>query len=294
VTQPGARRGAAFGLAAYLIWGLVPLYWPLLRPAAPTEILAHRIVWSLVLLGALLAQRGGLARVRALVTRQRALLLLASGLIGVNWYAYIWGVTSGRVVETSLGYFVNPLVSVVLGVVVLRERLTPAQTGAIALAALAVIVLTVAHGHVPWLALLLAVTFGLYGLVKKKAGVGAVESLFVETSVLFVPALAYLVLRERIGTAAFLHVSRAEDALLVSTGVVTTAPLLCFGAAAIRVPLSTLGLLQYLSPILQFACGVLAFHEPMRPARWAGFALVWSGLAVFTIDAVARVRRPAG
>ncbi len=283
-------RGVLYGLAAYLMWGLFPLYWPLLAPAPATEILAHRIVWSLAFLLILLATRGGFRRVAALEARQRRLLGAASALIGFNWYCYIWGVTTGHVVETALGYFINPLVSVALGVVVLGERLSRGQKGALALASVAVVVLTLAHGRVPWLSLALAVSFALYALVKKRAGVGAIEALAVETSLLFFPALAYLAWRGHAGIGTFLHVSTREDLLLATCGVITALPLLCFGAAANRVTLSTLGLLQYLSPILQFACGVLVFHEPMAPARWAGFALVWAGLAVFTGDALGRAR----
>ena len=278
------------GLTAYLLWGLFPLYWPLLRPAEATEILAHRIVWSLLFLTFLLGRDGGFKRILALGRRRLSLLALASLLIGSNWYFYIWGVTHSHVVETSLGYFINPLLSVALGVVLLGERLSRAQWIALALAVVAVVVLTVAHGQLPWLALVLAASFGGYGLVKKKAGVPAIESLAVETSLLFLPALGYLMWRQGHGVGVFGHVSRGEDALLMSCGVITSIPLLCFGAAAIRVPLSTLGLMQYVAPVLQFLCGVLAFHEAMQPARWAGFGLVWVALCVFTADAVLRAR----
>lgn len=291
--MPDQRRGLALGVAAYGIWGLFPLYWPLLEPAGAEEILAHRVVWSAVTVGLLvllLRRTGGvLAVVR---DRRRLLLLTAAALtISVNWFTYIWGVNNGRVVETSLGYFVNPLVTVLMGVLVLGERLRRLQWVALGVASLAVVVLTVGYGRLPWVALVLAFSFGAYGLAKKSAGVGATESLVVETAVLAPFAAAYAGWLALSGTGEVGARGGAHLLLVVGTGVLTVVPLLCFGGAANRIPLSTLGLLQYLAPVSQFALGVLVFREDMPPARWAGFALVWVALVLFTVEAYLHRRR---
>ena len=286
-----ARRGTAYGAGAYLIWGLFPLYWPLLEPAGPVEVLAHRVLWSLLVVAVLLAV---LRRWREVVdaVRDRARLwrlTAAAVVIGVNWGTYIHGVNSGQVVETSLGYFVNPLVTVLLGVLVLGERLRPAQWAALGVAGLAVAVLTVENGRPPWIALALACSFGAYGLLKKTAGVGAVEGLAVETAVLAPLAAGYLLLLGPAGTVP--GEGGGHALLLASAGVVTAVPLLLFGAAATRVPLTTLGLLQYLAPSLQFVVGVVVRHEPMGGLRLAGFVLVWAALAGFTLDLLHARRR---
>ncbi len=285
------RRGFLFGVAAYLLWGLFPLYWPLLEPAGAVEILAHRVLWSLVVVVALLALARNWSWLRTLGGRRLRLLTVAALVIAVNWGMYIWGVNTGHVVETSLGYFINPLVTVLLGVVVLGERLRPAQWVAVALATVAVAVLTVAYGRPPWLALTLAASFGTYGLLKKQAGVGAVESLTLETGILAVPALAYVLFLHAAADGSFGTARPLHAVLLAASGLVTAIPLLCFGAAAIRVPLTTLGLLQYLAPVVQFVLGVLYFHEDMPAARVAGFALVWLALAILTVDGVQNHRR---
>jgi chloramphenicol-sensitive protein RarD len=281
-----------FGVVAYAIWGLFPLYWPLLKPASAEEILAHRVVWSLAVCLVLVAALRGGARIRALLAdRRRALMLTgAAALISVNWYVYIWAVNHGHVVESALGYFVNPLIAVLLGVGVLGERLRPVQWAAVGVGLAAVVVLTVDSGRPPWIALALAGTFGSYGLVKKIAGVPAVEALTVETLVLFLPAAGYLAWLRSEGSATF-GSGVGHALLLATTGVITAVPLLCFAGAANRLPLTTLGLLQYLTPVLQFLCGIAVFHETMPPARWAGFALIWVALAVFTVDAVRHQRR---
>jgi len=287
------RRGTFYGAAAYALWGLFPLYWPLLEPAGAVEMLAHRIVWSLGVVLAILAVQRRLGWFRELLARPRALGLLtvAALVISVNWCTYIYGVTNGHVVETSLGYFINPLVTVMLGVVVLREDVRAAQWVALALGTSAVIVLTADYGRPPWIALTLAFSFATYGLVKKKAAVGAVESLSVETLLLVAPAAGWLLLLESQGGGRFGNAGVGYDLLLVSSGVVTAVPLLFFGAAANRIPLVVLGLLQYLAPVVQFLLGVLYFDEPMPPVRLAGFLLVWAALAVFTADGIARRRR---
>jgi len=285
------RRGALFGIAAYTLWGLFPLYWPLLRPAGAAEILAHRVVWSAAFMVVLMARLRSLEWLRALGRNRLGLLAIAAVLVSLNWGMYIWGVTHGHVVETSLGYFINPLVSVLLGVAFLGERLRRGQWIGVGIAAVAVVVLAIDYGRLPWLALGLASSFGLYGFVKKRAGVGALASLTVETGLLFLPALAYLVILETTGRATFTHVSTGKDLLMVAGGVITAVPLLCFAAAANRIPLTMLGILQYIAPGLQFLCGVVVFGEAMPASRWIGFALVWTGLAVFTVESMIHHRR---
>jgi chloramphenicol-sensitive protein RarD len=285
------RKGLAAGVAAYLLWGLFPLYWPLLEPAAAVEILAHRMVWSFVFIAFALAVTVGFRWIRSLERRQVRLLALAAALVTVNWGTYIYGVNSGHVVETSLGYFINPLVTVALAVGVLRERLKPAQMVAVGIAAVAVAVLTADYGHPPWIALILACSFGLYGLIKNRAGVDGMQSLAVETTTLLPLALGYLAFLGVSGRGTFTTDGAGHALLLAGGGVVTAVPLMLFGAAAFRIPLTTVGLLQYMTPVIQFLIGVLIDHEAMPLSRLAGFALVWLALAVFTWDAVRRARR---
>jgi len=284
---PPLRTGLAAGVAAYLLWGLFPLYWPLLEPAAPVEILAHRIVWSLVFLAALLALTMGFRWIPRLGRRRAGLLVLAAVLVTVNWGMYIYGVNSGHVVETSLGYFINPLVTVALAVTVLGERLSRPQQLAVLIAAVAVAVLTIDYGRPPWIALTLAFSFGTYGLIKNRAGVGGMQSLAFETAVLVIPALGYLAW---LGGGTFTTEGPGHAALLALGGVVTAVPLMMFGAAAIRIPLATLGVLQYLAPVLQFLIGVAIYDESMPASRLAGFGLVWIALVVFTYDAIRGAR----
>jgi chloramphenicol-sensitive protein RarD len=285
------RRGLTYGVAAYLLWGLFPLYWPLLEPAGADEILAHRIVWSLVVVAALLLLRRRWAWVRTLGRRRLGLLALAAVLVAGNWLTYIYSVNNEQVVQSSLGYFTNPLVTALLGVLVLGEHLRPAQWTALGLGAAAVVVLTVDYGGLPWIALTLAFSFAAYGLVKKKADVGAVESLSVETAVLLLPAAAYLLVLSMRGDATFGSEGIGHALLLAGSGVITAIPLLCFGAAAIRIPLSTIGLLQYMAPVIQLALGVFVFDEPMPPSRLAGFALVWAALVLLSADGLLAARR---
>ncbi|GAA5145075.1 EamA family transporter RarD [Nocardioides marinquilinus] len=290
------RRGVALGVTAYVLWGGFPLYWPLLEPAGAVEILAHRIVWSGIVMGALVLALGRRGPFLAIVRdrRVRLLLTVAAVTITCNWATYIYGVNSGRVVETSLGYFINPLVTVLMGVLVLGERLRPLQWAALAVGLTAVLVLTLDYGRPPWIAIILAFSFGTYGLAKKTANVGAVESLAFETAVITPVALGYLVWLAVAGSATFAiggSGGLGHSLLLVSTGVVTAVPLICFGAAATRVSMVTLGLLQYLAPTIQFVLGLLVFDERMTPARWVGFVLVWSALAVFTAEAARHHRQ---
>jgi chloramphenicol-sensitive protein RarD len=289
---PEARRGFFYGVAAYLLWGLFPLYWPLLKPAGAAEILAHRVAWSLLTMAIVVLASRRTPQLRAIFSshRVRNLLTVAAVVVAVNWGTYIWGVNSHRVVETSLGYFINPLVTVLMGVLILGERLRPWQWVAIVIAGVAVVGLAVEYGRPPWVALILAFSFGTYGLAKKQAGIEAVESLTFETLVLVPLALAYLIWIGASGDSHFLGHGTGHALLLALTGVVTAIPLLCFGAAAIRVPMTTLGLLQYLAPVLQFLLGVTVLDEHMSAMRWVGFALVWVALVVFTVEA-ARHRR---
>lgn len=286
-----SRPGVLYGFAAYALWGLFPLYIKLLDETGAIEILAHRVVWSLVLVLGLLAIARGVGRLRGLGRRAYGLLALAAALICVNWGVYIWAVNNDHVVETALGYFINPLVTVLLGVAVFGERLRWLQWSALGLAAVAVVILTIGYGQPPWIALALAFSFGTYGLVKKKAGVDALESLAVETAVLFVPALAYLLMLGAAGTGDFGSAGWGTTLLLAGCGIVTAVPLLFFGAAAVRVPLTTLGTLQYLTPTLQFLLGVLLYHEVVPPVRWFGFALIWTALLILTAEVLVRRRR---
>ncbi|TFV63859.1 UNVERIFIED_ORG: EamA family transporter RarD [Bacillus sp. AZ43] len=286
------RLGILSGLAAYSLWGLFPLYFPLLEPAGGLEIVAHRVLWSLLFVGLLLTVLRKWGQVRALVTDRRRLLVLlgAAVLIAANWLVFVYGVNSGHVVETSLGYFINPLVSVLLGVVVFSERLRPLQWAAVGIAAVAVVVLTVDYGRPPWIALTLAGTFGLYGLMKKIVRTDAAPGLFVETALVALPAVGVLAVAHAGGDGTFGNAGAGHASLLVLSGVATAVPLLLFAAAASRVPLSTVGLLQYLTPSMQLAIGVFVYGEPMPPARLVGFAIVWVALAVFTVDMVRHAR----
>ncbi len=289
------RAGITSGFAACLIWGLFPLYWGFLEPSSPTEVLAARIVFSLVAMAALVSVVRQWAAVHAVLTHGRTLRILtvAAALVTVNWGVYIWAVANAHVVDASLGYFVNPLVSVALGVVVLGERLRRAQWLAVSIAALAVLYATVSLGRVPWVALVLAFSFGLYGLAKKVAGAEAIPSLTVELIVLTPFALGYVAWLSSHGGLAFGHHGTAHTLLMMGAGPVTALPLLLFGHAATRVPLSLLGLLQYITPSIQLALGVVVLDEQMSPQRWLAFAGVWLALVVFTVDALHH-RRPAG
>ena len=257
------------------MWGLFQLYWPLLEPAGAVEILAHRVFWSLVtmLVLVLVVRRAGSLREMVADRRTRLILTGAAVVIAFNWGAYIWGVNNGHVVETSLGYFINPLVTVLMGVAILGERLRPLQWAALGIAAAAVVGLTVEYGRPPWVALVLAFSFGTYGLAKKKADAGAVESLTYETLVLAPIALGYIVFLTATGVSEFGGNGGVHTALLVSTGIITAIPLICFGGAATRVSMTTLGLLQYLAPTLQFELVGFVFNEPMPPMRWVGICM---------------------
>jgi len=287
------RRGLIAGTAAYLLWGAFPLYFPLLAPSGPFEILAHRMVWTCVTMTLVVLAMRKQRALRAILTSRRKTLLLivAAATITSNWGTYIYAVNNDHVVEASLGYFINPLVTMLMGVLVLGERLRPAQWVAVGVGFAAVAILTAGYGHPPYISLILAFSFGTYGLAKKQASVGAVESLAFETAVIAPFALAFLIWLGATGRGHFVGHGGWHVVLLISAGFVTAVPLLCFGAAATRLPLATIGLLQYLTPILQFALGVTVNGEHMSPERWGGFALVWLALSIFTADALRARRR---
>lgn len=287
------RRGFLLGVAAYGLWGAFPLYWVLLEPAGAVEVLAHRMVWSALVMSLVVVLLRRTQHLRRIIAepRSRWLLVVAAGVISLNWGTFIWGVNNGHVVEVSLGYFVNPLVTVLMGVLILGERMRPLQWGALGVAVVAVVVLTLDLGRPPWIALVLACSFGTYGLAKKQAGAGALESLCFETWVVAPFAAAYVGWLVASGGSTFGTEGLGHLLLMTTTGVVTALPLVCFGAAATRLPLVTLGLLQYLAPAMHFLLGVLVFHEHMSGGRWAGFALVWVALTVFTTEAIGHRRR---
>lgn len=280
------KRGLIAGIAAYGMWGLFPLYWPLLEPAGALEILANRMLWSLVAVAILLAVTrnwGWLTQLRS-QPRQIALLAVAAAVVSVNWGVYIWAVNAGKVVETSLGYFINPLFTVLFGVLILHEKLRRLQWVAVAIGGAAVVELTVSYGRPPWIALILATSFGTYGLCKKLAGVPAVPSMAVESAFQFLPALAYLTYLQADHRAVFGHAAWHVTVLLAAAGLVTVIPLICFATSTNKLPLSTVGLLQFLAPILQLSCGVFVAHEAVPGTEWTGFGIVWIALVVLTYD----------
>ncbi len=291
----GMRAGVASGFTAYLLWGLFPLYWGFLEPASPTEVLAARVLFSLLALAVLVTVVGQWVDVRAVLADRRRLTILtvAAFIVSVNWGVFIWAVDNDHVVDASLGYFINPLVSVALGVLVLRERLRRLQWLAVGIATVAVAYATLSLGRPPWIALVLAFSFGIYGLAKKLAGVDAIASLTVEMLVLTPFAIAYIAWLAGRDELAFGTQGLGHALLMVGAGPVTALPLLLFGFAAHRVPLSVLGPLQYVAPSLQLVIGVWVLGEQMSTQRWLAFVGVWIALVVFTVDLVRATRRGA-
>ncbi|NKE58405.1 EamA family transporter RarD [Lentzea sp. PSKA42] len=283
------RRGVTYGALAYVLWGLFPAYWPLLIPAQPVEVLAHRIVWSFLTLAIAVAVLRRWRPFLELSGKGWLIVTAAAILITANWGTYIYAVNSQHVVEAALGYFITPLVSVALGMIFLKERLRLPQTIAIGVVVAAVIVLTIDYGRLPVISLILAGSFGIYGLLKKKVPLDAISSLTAESAVIAPIALIYLI---ALGSAnTFTTEGTGHTLMILSTGIVTAVPLVLFGAGAQRIPLITMGMLQYLAPILQFVWGVFVVSEPMPPSRWIGFALVWLALTIFTFDAVKNRRK---
>lgn len=279
------KKGILYGIGAYAMWGFFPIYWKLLHHVPALQLLGHRIVWSFVLLALiLLAVRLWRDFRRALTRKVLGIYTAAALLLAVNWLTYVWAVNAGYIVETSLGYFINPLLSVLLGVIILRERLRLTQWIPLGLAAAGVIYLTVAYGKPPWIALTLAFSFGFYGLMKKMAPLSSLFGLTLETGILLVPAFLYLIFEQGSGRGAFLHTGLRSDLLMVGAGVATTIPLLLFASAARQVPLSTVGLLQYIAPTIQFLLGVFVYKEAFDHTHLIGFGMVWVALVIFWVE----------
>lgn len=287
------NRGVLYALGAYLSWGLLPVFWKAVQVATPVEILSHRIVWSVLFLFLLLAVRRHWVWLHEARHDRRLLLIFGatSLLLSVNWLTYIWAVNAGHVLESSLGYFINPLVNVLLGVVILREQMRPGQWVAVGLATVGVLYLTLSLGSLPWIALTLAFSFGFYALLRKTAALNSLEGLTLETSFMFLPALAYLLYLDATGQGTFGHVSLGLTTLLFATGVVTAIPLLLFAAGARRIPLTTIGLLQYLSPTIQFLLAIYLYHEPFTGSKLVGFVFIWLALGVYSGEGLWRRRQ---
>ncbi|HEY3307241.1 MAG TPA: EamA family transporter RarD [Desulfuromonadaceae bacterium] len=281
------RRGVGYGVAAYLLWGLFPLFFKQLAHVAPLEVLSHRIVWSMLTLIIFVSASSGWSRVATALTDRRTLLILSvtTLLIATNWFIFITAVDQGQILQSSLGYFINPLVSVLLGFLFLKERLRRNQVISLVLACSGVIIITVHHGTLPWIALVLAITFGLYGLLRKIVAVDALPGLFTETLLLFPLALGYLLFRAAVGGGMFLHDSLQTSLLLFSAGVITAIPLLWFAASTRRLRLATVGFMQYITPTMHFLLAVLAYKEPFDPTHLAAFVCIWTGLAIYSYDA---------
>ncbi len=290
------NKGVLFALAAYILWGFFPLYFKAIQQVSALQILAHRIAWGFVFTLAVVLVLRQWKEFRASIFNRRTFLIYAgaSVVLGINWFTYVWAVITNHVVESSLGYFINPIVSVLLGVIFLRERLRTFQWVAIAMVTAGVVYLTITFGQLPWISLVLAVTFGFYGLLKKIAPLGALHGITLETAVLTIPSLAYLFIVNANGTGTFGHSTPLLDFLLVLSGPVTAIPLLLFATGARRIPLTTIGLLQYIAPTLQFLLGVLVFHEPFDQTRLIGFMIIWLALVLFSVEnLLARRRTPS-
>lgn len=286
------NKGVWYAVFCYAIWGVFPIYWKALETLPAVQIVAHRLVWSLIfLMLVFLIGRQGRKLVASLNRRVLLLYFLAGVLLTINWSIYIYGVNSGFVVETSLGYFINPLVSVIFGVIFLGERLPISKWIPIGLAAVGVAYLAIHYGQLPWIALGLAFSFGLYGLVKKLSPLGALHGLVLETAGMFLPALAFLIVSEVRGTGAFGHLPALTTALVVLAGPVTAIPLLLFASAARRIPLSMIGILQYIAPTLQFLLGVFAYGEPFTHDRLIGFSIIWAALVLFSLSGLYQRRK---
>jgi chloramphenicol-sensitive protein RarD len=279
--------GLIFGLSAYLLWGLFPLYWPLLKPASAYEIVAHRAIWTLVFCLVVLAFHKKLRRTISRIREPKIFfgLLATSALISVNWIVYIWATNAGHVVEASLGYYINPLVIIAFGVLLLKEKMRFGQWIAVGIATVGVAVLTIDYGRLPWIALALAVSWGSYGVIKKVLDLGALEGLTIETMLSFIPYATFLLILQSNGTGQFGQ-HWGLSILLISAGAITAIPLLLFNGSTTRLPYTVIGLLQYITPTIQFSIGVWVRHEEMSAARWAGFAIIWCALIALAIDLV--------
>ena len=281
------KLGLVYGLGAYVLWGLFPLYWPLLKPATSPEIVSHRAVWTMVFCFIILAITKSLKSTLATFKRPKvaAKLFTASVLVSINWLIYIWATNNGHVVEASLGYYINPLIAITFGILLLKERMRRLQWVSVSIATIGVLVLTIDYGHLPWVAFGVALSWGTYGLIKKQLNLGAVEGLAIETLIAFIPYCAYLVFLDSKGEGQFGQ-GVSLTILLISAGAVTAIPLLLFNASTTRLPLTTIGLLQYITPTLTFIIGVWVNHEIMSTARWLGFFIIWIALFVLAYDLV--------
>jgi chloramphenicol-sensitive protein RarD len=281
------KLGLLFGVSAYSLWGAFPLYWPLLEPANPLEIVSHRAVWTLVFCFIVLAATKALKSTLATLIRPTVAvkLFLSSMLISINWLVYIWATNNEHVVEASLGYYINPLIIIGFGVIFLKEKMRALQWAAVTIASIGVLVLTFDYGRLPWIALALAVSWGSYGLIKKQLGLGALEGLAIETLISSLFYLSYLIYIGNQGTGQFGH-GWGLTALLISAGAVTAIPLLLFNGSTNRLPFTTIGLLQYITPTLQFSIGVWVLNEDMPTARWIGFLIIWAALVTLAIDLI--------
>lgn len=280
------NKGILSGIGAYLLWGLFPIYWKILHHIPAMQIIGHRIVWSFIFLIIIVISSNQLKNLKSAISSKKVLgmYMVASALLTVNWFVYVWGVNAGRIVETSLGYFINPLFSVLLGIIFFKEKLRLMQWIPVTLAAAGVIYLTVDYGRVPWIALSLAFTFGLYGLVKKIAPLDSLFGLTFETALAFPFALTYLIVVTSQGAGSFPNGNISVDLLLIATGIITSVPLLLFAYAARNIPLSTVGILQYIAPSLQFLIGVAVYREDFGKPDMIGFGLVWTALLIFSIE----------
>ncbi len=288
------NKGILYAVGCYLMWGFFPVYWKLLHGVPALEIVAHRLAWSLVFLAVIVSVLRGWQDLRQSINRRVLLVYLAAGVVlTINWLVYIYGVNAGFVVETSLGYFINPLVSVLFGVIFFREKLPPSKWIPVLLAAAGVLYLTVSYGELPWIALALAFSFGLYGLIKKLSPLAALPGLTLETAAMFVPAVGYLAILEAQGVGSFGHVGALENVLMALAGVVTAVPLLLFSSAARSIPLSTIGILQYIAPTIQFSLGVFVYGESFTPQRLIGFSIVWLALILFWAGGMYERRKAA-
>lgn len=287
------KKGILAGISAYIMWGLFPIYWRWLEQDPAIEILAHRMFWSLAFMVVILTLQKDWRWLGEALQNRRTVITytLSAILLALNWYTYIWAVNAGYVVEAALGYFINPLVNFLLGVIFLGEKLRAGQVAAVILAVAGVIYLTVSYGSLPWISLLLAITFGIYGLIKKTASLESMHGFSLETLVLFLPALAYLLYRNAMGIGAFGHQGLVITLLLALAGPVTSIPLLLFGYSARKIPLSMLGFLQYILPTLQFLLGVFVYFEPFPQARLVGFCIIWLALLIYSLESVFFNRR---
>lgn len=289
------NKGILYGIGAYVLWGFFPIYWKFLQNVPALQVIGHRIIWSFILLLTyiLLTRQWRAFHVAAFQWKTAGVYTLAAVLLSLNWLIYVWSVNAGYIVETSLGYFINPLLSVLLGVFFLRERLRPLQWLPVGLAAIGVGYLTIIYGRLPWIALSLAFTFGFYGLVKKLSPLGSLYGLALETGIGFPVALIYLAFAGLTGSGAFLHAGTPTDLFLIGAGLVTTIPLLMFASAAKQIPLTIIGLLQYIAPTLQFLIGVFLYKEPFDLEHFAGFVIVWFALIIFAMESYLANRVPA-